>query len=240
MPLSAVKALRHWQKVLTRTHSVVESPVSGDCSKENYQKPSPICRPGSILTDPAPPNGCRLPNSPMRSAAPIWRNGQDPGKGGGFTDGGQRPNSTTSKRYRIATCSPATKRGDPIQERHRARTSRFSASSCSTWTCRTTPGCADHPRGFTPRAVVDACMTSSGARPEDRRGRWPPRVSGDLSSRFPRAPLQATAASKVPQEDRGKLFHWSKRDDRATRSEYARYRSEGVPAADDMRRWPRR
>lgn len=73
--------------------------------------PSPNLPPGFDFTDPAI-YAERLPVAEfaeLRSAAPIWWNGQDPGKGGGFHDGGFWAITT---RYRgIATCSPATKTG---------------------------------------------------------------------------------------------------------------------------------
>ncbi len=52
--------------------------------------PSPNLPPGFDFTDPAI-YAERLPVAEfaeLRSAAPIWWNGQDPGKGGGFHDGG--------------------------------------------------------------------------------------------------------------------------------------------------------
>lgn len=89
--------------------------------------PSPNLPPGFDFTDPAI-YAERLPVAEfaeLRSAAPIWWNGQDPGKGGGFHDGGfwaiTKLNDVKEISRHSRRVLQLRKRGDPaIQERHRA------------------------------------------------------------------------------------------------------------------------
>ena len=89
--------------------------------------------------------------------------------------------------------------------------SNCSAASCSTWTRRTTPGCArSSPAGSRP-APSDGWRRNSRSAPRTSPRPRPRRAAGDFVEQVScELPLQAIAGLLgVPQDDRDKLFRWS-------------------------------
>ena len=103
----------------------------------------------------------------------------------------------------------ARSRGSPTT--WRATTSRCSGSSCSTWTRRTTPGCARSSPAVSPRAPSAGCEDELDQRAQNIAKAAAAEGTGDFVEQVScELPLQAIAGLLgVPQEDRDKLFRWS-------------------------------
>lgn len=154
--------------------------------------PSPNLPPGFDFTDPAI-YAERLPVAEfaeLRSAAPIWWNGQDPGKGGGFHDGGFWAITKLNDVKEISRHSdvfssyengviPRFKNDIAREDIEVQRFVMLNMDAPHHTRLRKIIS-----RGFTPRAV-GRCMTSSRSAPRRSPRRRPPRVLETLSSRFP-------------------------------------------------------
>ena len=89
--------------------------------------------------------------------------------------------------------------------------STCSAASCSTWTRRTTPGCARSSPAGSPRAPSAGCEEELAQRAQNIAKTAAAEGGGDFVEQVScELPLQAIAGLLgVPQDDRDKLFRWS-------------------------------
>lgn len=180
--------------------------------------PSPNLPPGFDFTDPAI-YAERLPVAEfaeLRSAAPIWWNGQDPGKGGGFHDGGFWAITKLNDVKEISRHSdvfssyengviPRFKNDIAREDIEVQRFVMLNMDAPHHTRLRKIIS-----RGFTPRAVgrlhdelQERAQKIAAEAAAAGSGDFVEQVSCEL-------PLQAIAGLLgVPQEDRGKLFHWS-------------------------------
>jgi cholest-4-en-3-one 26-monooxygenase len=180
--------------------------------------PSPNLPPGFDVTDPDI-YAERLPVeefAELRSAAPIWWNEQAPGTGGGFHDGGFWAIT------KLNDVKEVSRRSDVFSSYENGVIPRFNndISREDIEVQRFVMLNMDAPhhtrlrkiisRGFTPRAIGrlhdelnERAQTIAKTAAAGGSGDFVEQVSCEL-------PLQAIAGLLgVPQEDRGKLFHWS-------------------------------
>ena len=208
--------------------------------------PSPNLPPGFDFTDPDI-YAERIPVeefAELRATAPIWWNEQAPGNGGGFNDGGFW---AITKHNDVKEVS---RRSDVFSSYENGVIPRFNNDIAreDIEVQRFVMLNMDAPhhtrlrkiisRGFTPRAVGRLRGRAQRARPEHRRRTRPPQGSGDFVEQVScELPLQAIAGLLgVPQEDRGKLFDWSQRDDRRRRPGVRPHRPEDVVGGADLLR----